>query len=113
MLADDVQRSPPRERQPPDDGLEKYDAHRVQIARASIGSPRACSGAMYSGVPQISQRPVDAGPFPLGASPAALSPSPSTISGSMALARPKSQTFAKSGSPSRSIRITFPGLRSR
>ena len=63
--------------------------------------PAACSGAMYSGVPNTAPARVRRGPFGSPARPAAT------------FAMPKSTILTKSGRPSRSIRNTFSGLRSR
>ncbi len=63
-----------------------------------MSAPRACSGLMYSGVPQTSPACVSFGSF---------------APGEVIFAIPKSSTFTKSGSPRRGSTMTFSGFRSR
>ena len=70
-------------------------------ARPSTASPSACSGERYSGVPKITPAWVSAS-----------RPGP-PFWGSVTLAMPKSRIFTTSVWPSRSINMTFSGLRSR
>ena len=67
--------------------------------RASAGRPAACSGDMYSGVPI--------------AMPGLVSRRSRAASASVVFAMPKSSTLTTSAAPSRVIRKTFSGFRSR